>query len=160
MSSLQPSNHEDDSESSVSTSSDESLVSDDEAEIITIGGPKKPDMRQLSTAGESRDLKARLSSFLPQLLASGSERHNIEDVEENEQHIEMNLGLGVLEEQGDSDDDSSNEDSDDDGADEELDVPASSGAVKRAAEDRDANVMSKLMGQPAKERKAGVEELG
>ncbi|KAK3708586.1 hypothetical protein LTR37_011481, partial [Vermiconidia calcicola] len=166
MSSLQPSNHEDDSESSVSTSSDESSVSDDEAEIITIGGPKKPDMRQLSIADESQDLKARLSSFLPQfadanrLLTSGAERHNIEDVEEDEQHIEMNLGLGVLEEQGDSDDDSSNEDEEENPLDEDADVAASSGTVKRTAEDRDANVMSKLMGQSAKERKAGVEELG
>jgi hypothetical protein len=52
----------------------------------------------------SGDLRTRLSAFLPQLaqankvLEDGQEIHNMEDVEEDEQHIEMNLGLGVLEE--------------------------------------------------------------
>ena len=82
----------------------------------------------------------------------------MEEVEEGEQHIEMNLGLGVLEEKQEGDSSSSDESSGDESGDEDG-VPASSGAVEREKEDRDTQVMDKLTGRKRDRRRGGVEEV-
>jgi hypothetical protein len=69
------------------------------------------------------DLKARLATFLPQLKEANrmlDTAKRIDDVGEGEQHIEMNLGLGVLEEkrEGVQHHDESTSDSEDDEEDE------------------------------------------
>jgi len=164
MSSLPPSgvDEEDGSESSVSSTSSESsgLESEDEAEITTIGRPKKP---VISREGMSEDLRARLAGFLPQmadanrLLESQPEGWSLEDVGEGEQFIEMSLGLGVLEEQGDGGDSSDESESDqEEGL--EDDLPASSDGVKRSQQDREADVLGKLMGQSRSRHKVGIQD--
>jgi hypothetical protein len=116
----------------------------------------------------SGDLRTRLSAFLPQLaqankvLEDGQEIHNMEDVEEDEQHIEMNLGLGVLEEKYDNGDGSSSEDPSDvdDDTGQQEDLPASSGTAKRRKEHTNSDIMGDLLGKPMEERKVGIEDLG
>jgi len=86
----------------------------------------------------------------------------MEDVEEDERHIEMNLGLGVLEEKHDSRNSSSSEGSSDidDDPGQEEDLPASSATAKRRKEDRNPDVMGDLLGKPVEYRKVGIEDLG
>lgn len=90
--------------------SDDSEADDEqeEADVVTIGGPKKPSIilpDQLRA--ETKKLYDKLQEFLPKLrqangiLTESAAKINMEDVDENEQHIEMDLGLGVLEERRD-----------------------------------------------------------
>ncbi|SMQ47617.1 unnamed protein product [Zymoseptoria tritici ST99CH_1A5] len=89
------------SESSSEDGEDDSM----EEEVVTVGGPKKPRINP-KILSNAQDLQARLKSFLPQLqqanteLAAKGPGLSMEDVEDDEQHIEMNLGLGVLETKG------------------------------------------------------------
>ena len=167
MSSLQQPSDDDESISSVSTSSDESSVSDsDEDEIVTIGGPKKPEIAHTQLADGAQDMRARITSFLPQLaeandlLTSGQDVQNIEDVDEDEQHIEMNLGLGVLEEQHDDSASGDSEERHSESDDEDVELPASSGTVKRVNESQKADVMGKLLGSRTGRRKVDIQDLG
>ena len=169
LSSLQPHGNEDDSVESVSSStSDVSDDNDSEDDIITIGGPKKPDITHSHFQAGSDDLRSRLSAFLPQLaeanevLQDGQEVHSMEDVEEDEQHIEMNLGLGVLEAKVDNGDSSSSDRSSDteDEPGQQDDLPTSSGTAKRRKEDRNSDVMGDLLGKPMERHKVGIEDLG
>jgi hypothetical protein len=86
----------------------------------------------------------------------------MEDVEEDEQHIEMNLGLGVLEEKGQDDTSISSEDSSDfeDELEGNEDVPASSRCETRVKENKASDAMSDLLGQQNVRQKAGIEDLG
>ena len=65
------------------------------------------------------DLKSRVAMFLPQLQAANEglqqgDMAGFEDVDDEEQHIEMNLGLGVLtDKRSDIDSESSSEDESD-----------------------------------------------
>ncbi|KAK4505529.1 hypothetical protein PRZ48_003492 [Zasmidium cellare] len=108
----------DDEESSDSdgsdTPSDDSSSEDEdedesEDEIVTLGGPKKPAIDPKRVLEEAHKLYARLQEIMPKLrqansnLAENAGALNIENVKDGERHIEMNLGLGVLEEQQDSD---------------------------------------------------------
>ena len=156
------------SEGSISSSSDETSeeASDDDDHITLIGGPKKPKIGGDGVLVAALDIKARLSAFLPQLAAANGELDkngaglNMEDVEDGEQHIEMNLGLGVLEEKQEGDSSSSDESSESESEEaDEDDVPVSSGVVKRAKEDPDTKVMDRLLGQKRDRRKGGVEEM-
>ena len=156
------------SEGSVSSSSDESSEEDlgGEDRVTLIGGPKKPKIGDDGVLVGALDIKARLSAFLPQLAAANSELdkdgacHSMEDVEDGEQHIEMNLGLGVLEEKQEGDSSSSDESSECDSEEaDEDDVPVSSGVVKRTKDDTDTKVMDKLLGQRRDRRRGGVEEM-
>ncbi|KAK4539970.1 hypothetical protein LTR36_009940 [Oleoguttula mirabilis] len=164
---------DDDSESSLSSSSDESSDEDsgDANQIITVGGPKKPQIAREVTLNGAQDLQARIAALLPQLAAANSNLdkdgagHSMEDVEEGEQHIEMNLGLGVLEEKqgGDcssSEDESENESESGSELSDGADVPTSSAAVMREQEGRVTHVMGKLLGQRTGRRRAGIEDLG
>ncbi|KAK0248813.1 hypothetical protein LTS16_008031 [Friedmanniomyces endolithicus] len=165
------------SSSSAEESSEDLSDGSDEEVVTSVHGTKKPAMAK----GKARllegaqDLSARISALLPRLAAAnsalldtngeGSHGHSLEDVEEGEGYIEMDLGLGVLEEKtgGDGDSDSSEDESGEDGGEraEGDDVPVSSGAVgrDRGQTASDTHILGKLMGQRKVERKAGVEAL-
>jgi hypothetical protein len=148
----------DDSEDSLSTSDSSSESSDDEdmrdAEdeqdeaITTIGAPKKPAMRSLSPTQRGRDLRARLASLLPKMaeaneqLKTGGLGASMEDVEDGEGHIEMHLGLGVLEEK--QDDTSSESESSEDGD---------------AEDEKEEDVMGMLMGRGKSDGGVGIEPI-
>ena len=115
------------------TSSDLSINTDDDPEkVVTLRPGKKPKMRSPSTK-KSNFLLKRLQAFLPELQNANQvlerdrmegrlEQRMIENVEEGEERvIEMDLGLGVLEERnsGDRGDTSAHEDA---GAEAEIDV--------------------------------------
>ena len=173
---------ESEDESSVSSnssegSSDAMSDAEDGDDITVVNGPKKPAiaMGKHSLLTGAQDLSARISELLPRLAAAnstlleltgdGSHGHSLEEVEEGEGYIEMDLGLGVLEEKtgGEGDSDSSGDESGGDyeeqaGAD---DVPVSSGAVgrDRGQTASDTHILGKLMGQRRVERTSGVEAL-
>jgi Domain of unknown function (DUF4598) len=87
------------------TSSDVEDDSSEEAEHIqTVPLAKKP---PITAAGQSSDLRSKLSSFLPKLQKANADllksgevmMKRLDEVEDDEEHyIEMNLGLGVLKE--------------------------------------------------------------
>ncbi|CAK3810618.1 Hypothetical predicted protein [Lecanosticta acicola] len=87
---------------------DESLAEEEvrpQEERIRLGGPNKPDIDPKRVMEEAQKLCAKLQEFMPKLRAANSDlaekgdKLNMENVEEGERHIEMSLGLGVLEEQ-------------------------------------------------------------
>jgi hypothetical protein len=174
--------HGQDSASDMSTSSSESSISetdsgfesdmeDEEEDIVTIGGPKKPNIQRANEVDTAHSLHARLASLLPQiaeanrLLKSRPSGHSMEDVEEGEQHIEMNLGLGVLEKQYDSSDSTSS--SSESSADEDreemeecdtgLDI---STKTSRKSQNRELDVMGKLLGQRHERQNKTIEDVG
>lgn len=170
LSSVHEPSHEYDSEESLSSStSSDATESEAEEEVVTIGGPKKPTISSSTFSDETaKDLRTRLQTLLPQLaqghdlLVNGGNIRSMENVEEDEQHIEMDLGLGVLEEKA-SDETSSASDDSSDIEDEEKydeDLPVSSGATKRSQNGRDADVMGDLLGKKTGKRKVGIEDLG
>jgi len=146
-----------------SASDSDSSGDDDENVVVTLGGPRKPTMDVGNAAAGTQDLKARLSAFLPQMarandaLRMETADKNIEDVGEDEPHIEMNLGLGVLEEKNGEDSSSSDGLSD---SDEDEDVPMPSGQAKREGRYKEMDVMGKLTGQKKQRHKPGIEEVG
>lgn len=161
---------EEDAESSLSSSSEESSVLDtDEDEIVTLGQPKKPHIAGGAALSGARDLQARISALLPQLAAANHELETngvgagLEDVEDGEQHIEMDLGLGVLEEKREGDESSS-------GSDEEIEVEDAAGDAAEGEQlspgreqrraGKDSSVLNKLMGREKPDTKPGIEELG
>ncbi|KAI6833600.1 hypothetical protein KC367_g2439 [Hortaea werneckii] len=163
------SDDESDTVSSLSTSSEESSDSEGEDGVHTIGGPKKPQMNGQASTESARDLQSRLSAFLPQLAAANQQLetdgggHSIEDVEDGEQHIEMNLGLGVLEEKRDDGSSSSEESSDEDEVmrDEGGDASASAGAGKQGHDSKETHVLEKLKGERHHDDpKGGIQEIG
>lgn len=167
MSSLETADSVSDSESSSSSDSESDLSESDEDDIVTIGAPKKPNIQRMNTSDGQQDLKARIAALLPQLekanslLTSEGEKHSMEDVEDGEQHIEMNLGLGVLEERDEEGSDSSDESeaSSDDDDDDASALPISSGVVK-SSQRSEAGVMDALTGRRSRKEKAGIEEVG
>lgn len=171
MSSLQSDDTTSDSGSSFSSDSDSDLsASDSEEEIVTIGGPKKPSIQPMNNADGHEDLRARIAAFLPQmkeansLLASATGQYSMEDVEDGEQHIEMNLGLGVLEEQ--REDEHSSSDSSDEGSEDErvagdeVNPTVYSGATKRSHHSGETKYMDKLAGRVSEEQRSGIQEIG
>ncbi|BFZ54503.1 hypothetical protein PYCC9005_001540 [Savitreella phatthalungensis] len=72
---------------------------------------KKPKIDKSVAGQDASDLTSRLSSFLPRMksandalaVSATQTDHNIESVQDGEPYIEMDLGLGVLEEVGDGD---------------------------------------------------------
>lgn len=82
---------------------------DSDSEYITTLGPStsayvKPDIDPDVVMAYAKELESRLHAFLPKLrqanqkLAEQSTKLNMEQVDDGEQHIEMNLNLGILEE--------------------------------------------------------------
>ena len=89
---------------------------------------------------------------------------SMEDVEEDAEHIEIDLGLGVLEETAGDGDDSisaggSSSDADADQVENE-DLPVSSGALKQPKKDSKVDAMGALLGKKIDQGKIGIEELG
>jgi len=96
--------------SSSSSPSSDSSSSSDTTQILNLPIPQKPSITHISPSATTSDLHQRLSTFLPDLAAANQEldveraagrlgERNIEAVDD-EEYIEMNLGLGVLEEMG------------------------------------------------------------
>ncbi|KAI5287189.1 hypothetical protein KEM54_006180 [Ascosphaera aggregata] len=134
-----------------------------EESITTVTGRQKPDIRRIAT----NSLRERLSAFLPALKAANEELQGKEDdkdmrveIDEDDQeegeknrgqYIEMNLGLGVLKQQGD--DETSSSGSDDSSSDESDGSDSSESEQKK-------DVMRKLMGAKSKDTsKPSIEEL-
>ncbi|PGH17635.1 hypothetical protein AJ79_00997 [Helicocarpus griseus UAMH5409] len=170
------------SESSISSSCSSSSSSDSESEsesddvvntstaddIIPI--PERPPHLKPSIGRlDGSTLRDRLTSFLPELQAANEELEkeiaagNVPRVEldhdkdaEDGQYIEMNLGLGVLEEKGDdtiSDTSSESESTvsyEEDNNNEKETQPKARG---------DTNVLNKLMGNKSKTKRPNIEEV-
>lgn len=168
MSSLEPTASTSDSESSISSDSDSDSELDEEDSIVTICGQKKPDIHRMNDTHGRSDLMSRVAAFLPQLqeanglLMSEGERYSMEDVEDGEQHIEMNLGLGVLEEQRRDEESSTTDSSTDDEEDEEVeaDPPVSSAVVNHPSREKETRYMDALTGRSKETRSSGIEEIG
>ena len=169
ISSVHSSPTNDEFEASISSSSEGSLEAEPENEIIMVGGPKKPAITTYNVMEGAQDLRTRLAALLPRLVEANEvlkgEKggQSMEEVGEGDQLIEMDLGLGVLEEKNDYDDDGSTSDDSSEIVGEEAedgDVPASSGSMRKAPDDQRTNVMSKLLGQPPCKRRSGIQDLG
>lgn len=93
----------DDGESSADSIGPEEIPDRRPQAIIALSGRKKPEIDPQIVLDYARDLRARLNAFLPQLqqanneLATQGKNLNMEEVADEEQHIELSLGLGVLE---------------------------------------------------------------
>lgn len=171
----------DTSESSSSSSSDDESNSSEDGDasdddvVVTIGGPRKPAMRSLPQSSGADNLQARLSAFLPQLAAANAELETLqksgglvgrtfEDVDEDAEggYIEMDLGLGVLEEKQEEESSSDEEEEEDEEGEDGMiflegtEDAARSGIEKCGKQD----VMSRLMGQSSTKQTAGIQEIG
>jgi hypothetical protein len=147
---------------SPSTSDSESETEDasEKEEIATLKPGTKPDFssaRKIASGAPS--LEDRLKAFLPQLAEANSKlqkggegEYSMEVVGEDEPHIEMDLGLGVLEETkgGSESEGESDEDEDEDEGEEK-------GEGERKRKEKD--VMAELMGKKENVT-AGIEEVG
>jgi hypothetical protein len=101
---------EDESEDSENNSSSDNTDSDQgslgyESDMISLPAQSKPSMSGSTTVTGSSDLRSRIASFLPQLrkaneeLVTAGDDQRIDAVtEDQDQYIEMDLGLGVLKE--------------------------------------------------------------
>ncbi|KAK2853333.1 hypothetical protein FQN49_005166 [Arthroderma sp. PD_2] len=110
-------------------------------------------------------LRARLASFLPSLKAANEDLERdiaagkmmgleVDSEEEGQgQYIEMNLGLGVLQEGEDEDGEQSSEEN------ESSESSASSGSSGKPTK-QEKNIISKLMGNKADQQKPKIEEMG
>lgn len=145
-----------DETSSTGESDDSSSDEDDEEEeIATVKPGSKPNFSACVASG-APSLEDRLKSFLPQLAAANSKleqggvnEFSMEDVKDDEPHIEMDLGLGVLEETNGKEDEDSEDDDDED--------ENGAGSPERKRKEKD--IMSKLMGKKENQT-AGIEEVG
>lgn len=149
----------DSSESSDSSGDDSDSGSDGSADVDyetlladVLSGTSRPPM----PAGAGGDLKSRLAAFLPQLAQSNQELERLkergelksfEDVEEGKEYIEMDLGLGVLEEK------KPGMEEDKDGEDEEMDQDE---AERRKKEE---DVLGKMMGFKKGRQNTGISEV-
>ena len=143
----------DSDDASTSGSDSEEDVSEEE-EIATLKPGVKPDFsRARAIASGAPSLEDRLKAFLPQLaeansrLQKGGEgEYSMEVVGEDEPHIEMDLGLGVLEEtNGDGGSESDEEEGEEKG--------------EGGRERKEKDVMGELMGKKENQT-AGIEEVG
>ncbi|KAJ5578164.1 uncharacterized protein N7459_007128 [Penicillium hispanicum] len=141
----------------------------DTASIPNVSARQKPRIQRIEGGS---DLMARLSAFLPKMkdaneslekeIAAGRGQDvMLDSVNEadGKDYIEMNLGLGVLEEKrGDNDDTSSDES--------ENESPGATPSTARDANkkpkaEEDSNVLGKLMGEnESATDKPSIEEIG
>lgn len=147
-------------ESECSSDNASSSEEDEEPEptIPTVTTRSKPNFSARIAAG-APSLEDRLKSFLPQLAEANSkleqEGGSMEDVKDDEPHIEMNLGLGVLKEKSGKEGEESSDSEEE--TEEGEDAEASSPERKRKEKD----VMRKLMGGKEKQAAAGgIQEVG
>lgn len=124
-------------------------------------------------------LKARMRELMPRIQVAAAqyvleESQSMEDVSEDEAYIEMNLGLGVLEEvngsgESDSDDGSDESCASEEGEDEKEDngekkheafaASAADSAIRSKFAETERDVMRKLMGRPRTDRSGCIEEV-
>ncbi|KAF2138768.1 uncharacterized protein K452DRAFT_290418 [Aplosporella prunicola CBS 121167] len=162
-----------DSESAGSEGESEGEEEEDSNEVTSLPRPPKPSVRRklykkTNAASERVPLSERLKAFLPQLAAANEELERekaagrlgersleVENGKENEgQYIEMDLGLGVLEEKDPNAADSSSESSNESG--DEMDVDGEAGGEKKTKE---KDVLGKLMGKKRTQPGAGIQEV-
>jgi hypothetical protein len=149
-------------ESSSSEESDDSTSDEGESEnddIATVKPGSKPNFSAPVASG-APSLQDRLKSFLPQLAEANNKLQqngfSMEDVKEDEPHIEMNLGLGVLKElNGKYGEEAADSSEDEDEGESEGEGEDASPERKR----REKDIMGKLMGG-RKNEAAGIEEIG
>ncbi|KAJ5771205.1 uncharacterized protein N7511_003256 [Penicillium nucicola] len=140
-------------------------VADSSSSLPHIGGRPKPRIHRMK--GDS-ELLSRLTSFLPQMKTANEDLQKeieagrvgnlvLDNADESgEQYIEMDLGLGVLEEKKDGD--SSSEDEDDD----EESKTGTAGAGNTSQDLKDSDIIGKLMGGKGKKAEAdkpSIEEM-
>ncbi|GAO45794.1 hypothetical protein G7K_0045-t1 [Saitoella complicata NRRL Y-17804] len=124
---------------------------EEEESVLSRLPQQKPEMK-LGALGGGSDLLSRLNSFLPQLKAANEDLEKVEDKEtlnienigeDEEKYIEMNLGLGVLEEKRpgeefESDSEESGSEEEEEGED-EVDILAQlTGATKKSRSSKPA----------------------
>lgn len=133
-----------------------SSKSNEEA-VIHLHGQQKPSF-VLPAALTGQSLHDRLQSFLPELAASNkalASNHDMsmEDVGDEDEHIMMELGLGVLQEQPErcSGDDSSNTDTDS--------VKSAQADAAVAPQTTDEDTMRKLLGRAKTAKQVEIEEV-
>ena len=139
-----------------SSSSEESMLPDDAGDESTSVGTGKEVPSQATDGRGSNDLKTRLSAFLPAMqkanadLESGdAEVGRLDDLDEDEeQYIEMNLGLGVLEQKERKDGEEvryAESSSDESGNADEHEQRGAQDEIQEAQ--KEENVLSELMGK-------------
>lgn len=160
ISSDSESSDDDSSESEDESDSEDELNNDQEPEIITIRPPTfKPSIDPARVKSYAKELQARLDEFMPRLrqansdLAAKGTSLSMEDVADDEQHIEMNLGLGVLERRDEQKSDPGHI-----AVRPEAKSPSSSDDADQASDD-EADVMSRLMNAPATKGKTSIQEV-
>ncbi|GAB7328475.1 hypothetical protein MBLNU13_g00445t1 [Cladosporium sp. NU13] len=147
-----------DDDASTSDSDSEEDASEGEEQIPTLKPGTKPDFssaRRIASGAPS--LEDRLKAFLPQLAEANSKlqkggegEYSMEFVGEDEPHIEMDLGLGVLEEtKGGSESENESD---------EGDEESGEGEGERKSK-KEKDVMAELMGKKENVT-AGIEEVG
>lgn len=165
-----------DSEASTTPDEDEILSQRTAAERPTPSASSSVASDSQSDSSEDEEdatatlpLRDRLASFLPQLKAANERTEalrragklrTLDQVEGDGPHIEMNLGLGVLEEQGGGS--SSSSDSDvEEGEDQGEEADGSSAGRREAVVSRsgESHVLGKLMSQPRTKRKSMIQEV-
>ncbi|KAI9816865.1 MAG: hypothetical protein M1827_001510 [Pycnora praestabilis] len=157
-----------DSDSSSSSSSSSDARSRQATPLTTLPLAQKPAIQD-SSSGVDTDLASRLASFLPEMAAANAsleddraagrlQDRQLENVENDEEgYIEMNLGLGVLEDKdpdadgtSSSSDESSNEDGETTGEPE--------GNINKVTQ-KERDIMGRLMGGRNNTR-PNIEEIG
>ena len=137
-----------------------------------------PVLKVVALANTHAVVLSRLNQFLPVLrtaneeLASAPEAHNIEAVGDDQQYIEMNLGLGVLEEvkrdSSDSESDSDSEGESDGDRDNILaailkasrrDAKKESSTEGEGQKVAEEGVLAEIMGEKKEGRKVGIEVM-
>ncbi|CRL17531.1 unnamed protein product [Penicillium camemberti] len=156
--------HSDEEMNSTRESTTHTPAPDSSSSLPHIAGRPKPRIHRMK--GDSGML-SRLNAFLPKMKDANEDLQRqieagkagdlvLDNADENgEQYIEMDLGLGVLEEKRDGDS-SSGEESDDEGSE------GATGAGKTPQEMNDSDIIGKLMGGKSKKSntdKPSIEEM-
>ncbi|KAH0284258.1 hypothetical protein M436DRAFT_77926 [Aureobasidium namibiae CBS 147.97] len=133
---------------------------------------QKPSFARPATS----DLQSRLQAFLPQMAAAnaeleklaqegGLEGKRLEDVGEGDEYVEMELGLGVMEqkkereESSDESSDESSEDSSEDSEDDDKDDKEQK-KIQKEKEQKEKDILGRLMGhKQGREKAAGIQEV-
>jgi len=131
--------------------------------LISVPAPLRPQIRHINGS----NLLSEVSSFLPKLKAANQEVQK--DIaagkavildsagveKDNGQYIEMNLGLGVLEEKRNGD----NTESENESNSEESSLSASDAKIRLHEKRKVTDVLRRLMGNKSKPKKPGIEEV-
>ncbi|KAK4989150.1 hypothetical protein LTR50_003486 [Elasticomyces elasticus] len=161
----------DDSDDSGPLQEEEDEEADDDDDIITISTAKKPVIKPIHETGE---LRAKLAAFLPQMAEANEVIERLrragdalgvgfEDPAEEDEggYIEMNLGLGVLEEK-DPDAGSGGEESGSWSSEEEVEGKELSASCGRAGfvGVKEVDVLGRLLGQRRNAARTQIQEIG